>query len=234
MAKILGQDGSVGWTPINATDQTFSAGAFGFSAGYNPLFDGNITSFNLQCGTGSSAGTFQIALYLGASPSTGGATLLAVSSPGTVVASTLVNVAVASTPVLAANVYTMFISTSSGTINTVINSGSSAFVDSQYNTTHFPFASPPGTTFNPRDAGTGHEPLLWADGTAAGGGPNYSLTIQPVGFNVSLADSIAALNLDIGMVSYGIQTQRITLTGPNGPDGGGGKQRWRRKLTSIR
>ena len=62
-------------------------------------------------------------------------------------------------------------------ITTIQNSGASAFVDSQYNSTHFPFGAPPASTFNPRDAGTGHQPLLWADGTS---GPQSYVTVgQP-------------------------------------------------------
>jgi hypothetical protein len=66
------------------------------------------------------------------------------------------------------------------------------------------------------------------------GGPNFSLTLQPAVYNMNIADTTAGFGLPLSPVAYSFLPQRIAMIGPNGPDGGGGKQKWRRKLTSIR
>jgi hypothetical protein len=232
MAKIWGQDGT-GWTQVQTTEQSFSAGAFGFAAGYAALATGFITSFNLWVGTGGSAAHVQIVLYTPGSPSTGGATYVGQSNvytntnPGS-----LINIPCSTPiPVTSGTIYAGFISTDTGSINSATNSGSSAFVDSQYNSTHFPYASPPGTTFNPRDSGTGRETLLWGDYTPVGP-QQYVVVGQPgiwswggggANFNASAS---TVVNGGIGAWSWNGFSAIVKKNGQNiGPVGGGNYRR---------
>lgn len=181
MAKIIGQDGG-GWTQVSSNDFANSGGAIAFAAGYIPLFNGNITSINVQFGSaGGGASQFKVGLYQGASPSTGGATLLAASGLGSIVANTLVNVAIASTLLSTGLTYSLWLSMTTSSFNTVINSGSSAFADSQYTAAHFPNSTLPSTTSNPRDSNTGHEFIIWGDGTASGTSNNQEAMMLGIG-----------------------------------------------------
>jgi hypothetical protein len=162
MTIICGQDGSGFGSPTTGTDQAFTGGAYCFQSGYTPLFNGTATTAYVYCASGSSATTFQICVYTGASGATGGATLLATSASGTVGSNVLVGVAI-NAALLTSNTYSLFVSTQTGFINTQWNTGSSASAVSQYNATNFPFATPPGTTVNPRDSNAGHEFTIWLD-----------------------------------------------------------------------
>lgn len=169
MAKIWGQDGG-GWTQIDAVVQGVGGEAFAFAAGYAALFTGNITSFKVWSGSGGTSSTVHVVLYTPGSPSTGGAALVGVSDVVTAPNNDTLLTIPCTTPIPVVNgqIYCGFEQPSTGTCESAVNSGSSAFVVSQYTSAHFPFASPPNPTPNPRDSGTGQEFLLWADGSSSG------------------------------------------------------------------
>lgn len=162
---ILGNDGSGFVTPTVSNEFGGSGGAMCFAAGYVPLFNGVINSLNVYIGSGGPA-AIQVCLYLGPTPSTGGSTFI-VSAGGGYTQPGLNTFACTPTTVSVTNTYSLFASCSSSSFSTKYDSTTNAFKNSFYNSTHFPYASPPGTTTNPRDAGTGHEFIIWADGTPA-------------------------------------------------------------------
>lgn len=180
-----------------------NAGAFCKASGYVPLFNGTITSFNVYTGSTGSASNIQVCLYLGAVGPTGGGTLLATSSTvGAGNANSLINLPVTPIAVTTGNTYSLMVSCSAGQIASGVNSGSNAFQCTQYNSTHFPFAAPPATGFNPRDAATGHEAIIWAD-AAAVGPTAYSLIAAPGTYNYSLGSSSSGYSVGAAAGIYG-------------------------------
>lgn len=178
MTQIVGNNGSAFVTPTSFNNVANSGGAVALAAGYSPLFNGNLTSINVGFGTGSSGSTFQVAVYLGPAASGGGATLLGVSSPGTIVASTLVNVPITPIAMLTSQTIALVLSMSSLSANVTCDTNASAFLASQYNAAAFPYATPP-TPLPARTSGTGYPFIIWGDGNT--GGPVANVVVGQTG-----------------------------------------------------
>lgn len=162
MSRILGQDGA-GWTQVSSNDINTNGSEYRFAGGYVATA-GTGTTFHFQMGTGGTATLATGYVYVGGAP---GATFLYMTTEFSVAAG---DNAVAISVALTAQTYSLCIQASSGSLPVIINSGSANNLGRQNLVASFPYRSPPGT-LPASDVSTGHEFIIWIDGTSAGGGP---------------------------------------------------------------
>lgn len=161
MTLLVGQDGT-GWTIVGTADMSTGSAAIRITGGYVAVASGTMTQVHVTV-QGLISGTFATAyVYSGGAP---GATFLAMSDEFDVstTGDKTANIAGA---IVSGNTYSLIVQCSGGnTFQTAMNSGSSNAVMRQNLVANFPYRSAPGT-LPAADSSTGHEFIIWIEGTA--------------------------------------------------------------------
>jgi hypothetical protein len=118
---------------------------------------------HITCGaTNQGIGNLQVVVYLG---NMGSGVRVATSSAIAYSANSDVFAGISGN-IIAGNLYTLVVSSSAGSCDLTINSGSSTFVGERYSAANFPFSSPPVNLPTATD-GINHEFIVWIDGVSA-------------------------------------------------------------------
>jgi len=181
---LVGQDGT-GWTQVDTTENLFTAGAFGLSAGYTGV-SGTANKAFVQFGaSGGGTSTVKVCLY------DSGGTLINISSPITFIANTLCSATFPTTTITAQN-YNLVLTPNAGGPHVLHNNGANAFALEQFTSAHFPYATPPGSLPASDSSAVGHEFIMYLTGST--GSNSYTLSLA----SVSYALSVSAASLGSG------------------------------------
>lgn len=159
MPKLVGQDGT-GWTFASYNNFISNGSAFAQRGGYVASASGSATLAHVRFGATASGTTFNVCVYVGSGT---GATLLATSGVLTFSPNTDVTAGI-SCSIVGGQTYELVLSAVSLVCDISFNNGSSNFTCDDWNSTHFPNATPPASLPAP-DANTGHEFVIWIEGT---------------------------------------------------------------------